>query len=146
MFVAANIMWRWTYSKRQLTNSDQHSKDCPRECDVCRPLGVVSISSCMASTKFITSVHGWIEEALCPRMPEKEWHQKDCIMDECDKCGVEKLDWCTQELDPTHNQMIDWQSFEYRDLDDTAQQKREKKKGSEESAMKKSSQAIEDGL
>jgi hypothetical protein len=102
----------------------QHDcKDCTCDCLTCRPTGADARQSlsCVASRKQITSVRCWIEEALCPREEGNEWHRKDCIMGECESCGVHNVRWCKTELDGGHTQWIDWQTFEYHELAETAQ-------------------------
>lgn len=116
----------------------QHNcKDCICDCSMCRPSLIdVAQSPCLATRNQLMSVRCWIEEALCPREEGKEWHNKSCIMGECENCGVQNVQWCKMELDSAQTQWIDWQAFEYHDLDETAQQKREKK-GKAESNLKK---------
>ena len=49
---------------------------------------------------------------------------------------MDKLKWCASNFDGTNHQLIEWQIFRYVALDHTVQQKRQKKKGTDESSTK----------
>ncbi|CAM6084857.1 unnamed protein product [Calypogeia fissa] len=109
------------------------------ECDysIC-PTDTASseVTSCAGGKSFITSVRGWMEGAVCAKPVEQEWHQKDCIYGLCESCGVQNLEWCPFELDEKEKNEVDWDTFEYVELDEKAQAKREQKKGIAEAAKK----------
>jgi hypothetical protein len=113
-----------------------HSQECECECKSCRPLDNLELR-CVASKNLIGSVSTWIEEALCPKQKNEQWHRKQCIMGCCNKCGVKNLQWCIADLDEFNQQFIDWDTYDYVELDEKAQQRRERKKGTGESAKTK---------
>lgn len=115
-----------------------HPTDCTCDCSICCPENHHTIGgTCVASKTTITSVRQWMEEAVCPKLEGQEWHQRKCIFGSCENCGVHRLLWCKRELDEAESLSIEWEAFQYVELAEPAQIRREKKKGMAESAPKK---------
>jgi hypothetical protein len=119
-----------------------HPTDCTCDCSICSvenhaAAGSPDCGPCVASKVTITSVRQWMEEAVCPKLEGQEWHQRKCIFGHCENCGVHRLSWCKRELDREEGLSIEWEAFQYVELEEPAQIRREKKKGMAESAPKK---------
>ena len=64
-----------------------------------------------AKVKHLTDL---VNETLCPKKDGKEYHQSDCLLRNCQNCGVSVFKVLDKEEDLTNDApLIKWHKFEY---------------------------------
>jgi hypothetical protein len=82
-------------------------------CDVCCPPGTRGVDGCQAhSANFARTTKLW-QSCVCAKDELQLWHRRECLMGECDVCGVErKLLFCPSKVDPELEDIISWCRFQ----------------------------------
>ena len=71
-----------------------------------------SPATCIAGSKLYAGLTELWESIVCSKGELDEWHKRECLMGECDKCGVEKLfKFCENELQGSGSALVDWRRF-----------------------------------
>jgi hypothetical protein len=52
------------------------------------------------------------QNCLCAKPKLEEWHKQECLLNECQNCGVEKLHLCPYELVRSPDYKMSWKHFE----------------------------------
>lgn len=54
---------------------------------------------------------------LCPKKEGEDFHEIKCLNRECDKCGINKIEYLPEELDQSDNSPdIKWERYEYKNI------------------------------
>jgi hypothetical protein len=43
-----------------------------------------------------------------------QWHKCECLLGECDKCGVNVLSLCPKEIEGFDDQVVTWKQFSFQ--------------------------------
>ncbi len=71
--------------------------NCNCRCEgVCCPIGVEVGECCAYQLSFPRLIALW-NSSLCPKPKVDDWHKHDCLMGECNLCGIKTLKICPIE-------------------------------------------------
>jgi hypothetical protein len=83
--------------------NNMHSKNgsthanCNCQCEgVCCSIGVEVGKCCAYQLSFPRLIALW-NSILCPKQKGDDWHKHDCLMGECNLCGIKTLEICPME-------------------------------------------------
>jgi hypothetical protein len=53
---------------------------------------------CSIPSKVYKGITALWQDCVCVKPELEEWHKQECLLSECQNCGVEKLHLCPYEL------------------------------------------------
>jgi hypothetical protein len=89
---------------------------CTYSCKLCSSNANDDDPSCGASEflyKGITKL--WLE-VICQKLDTEEWHKYNCLMGECDTCGVKTIPFCPGEIEGSNSTAVTWHCFRSEEI------------------------------
>lgn len=86
---------------------------CQCNCPVCKGEdGDGDVDKCKAHASTFSGTTALWQAIVCDKMDDELWHQYDCLMGLCTRCGVSKLKFSPLKLHPPDGYVLSWKCFE----------------------------------
>ena len=70
--------------------------ECDCQCTLC---GVVHSGDCCLGHSCFSSITAMWKSLLCPKAKDAKFHRRECLLGECDRCGVVFFNACPREME-----------------------------------------------